>query len=187
METNQDYKIFEDTVRQSFASIVWTHKIQEKQADIYSLTSKRLNIFNMIVISLTACGIFSQIFSDLFWIKLSSSILSMISIFLALYIQTNNFSEMILAHKEAAIKFLILRNKYTTLLTKIKLQKTDEQKLLDEYESLQNVTNILYKNVPNTTDKAVEKANEALKVKEDNTYDDREIDSFLPKGLRRNN
>lgn len=35
-EDTREYKILLDVVRQSYASVVWTHKIQEKQADIYS-------------------------------------------------------------------------------------------------------------------------------------------------------
>ena len=31
-----EYQILLDIVRQTFASVVWTHKIQEKQADIYN-------------------------------------------------------------------------------------------------------------------------------------------------------
>lgn len=32
----QNYQVLLDVVRQNFASVVWTHKIQEKQADIYA-------------------------------------------------------------------------------------------------------------------------------------------------------
>ena len=32
---NNDYQLLLDEVRQNYASVVWTHKIQEKQADIY--------------------------------------------------------------------------------------------------------------------------------------------------------
>ena len=35
-ENTKEYEILLDVVRQSYASVVWTHKIQEKQADIYS-------------------------------------------------------------------------------------------------------------------------------------------------------
>ena len=32
----KQYQILLDTVRQQYASVVWTHKIQEKQADLYA-------------------------------------------------------------------------------------------------------------------------------------------------------
>ena len=30
------YKILEDIVRESYVGVVWSHKIQEKQSDIYA-------------------------------------------------------------------------------------------------------------------------------------------------------
>ena len=31
-----NYKTLEDVVRDSYAGVVWSHKIQEKQSDIYA-------------------------------------------------------------------------------------------------------------------------------------------------------
>ena len=45
----QDYQVLLDVVRQNFASVVWTHKIQEKQADIYAERYKLLETINVIV------------------------------------------------------------------------------------------------------------------------------------------
>ena len=43
----------------------------------------------------------------------------------------------------------------------------------------------VYKDAPNTTDQAVEKASEALNVKKDNEFSDIEIDANLPESLQR--
>lgn len=37
----ENYKMLEDVVRDSYASVVWSHKIQEKQADIYAEKFKK--------------------------------------------------------------------------------------------------------------------------------------------------
>lgn len=57
-----NYQILLDEVRQNFASVVWTHKVQEKQADIYAKHYKRLETANIIAAALTSCGIVSVIF-----------------------------------------------------------------------------------------------------------------------------
>ena len=44
----------------------------------------------------------------------------------------------------------------------------------------------VYKTAPNTTDKAVKLAANALKVSKDNEFSDAEIDINLPDSLRRN-
>lgn len=46
MEMENKYQLLLDVVRQNFASAVWTHKIQEKQADIYGENYSRLESLN---------------------------------------------------------------------------------------------------------------------------------------------
>lgn len=57
----QDYQVLLDVVRQNFASVVWTHKIQEKQADIYADRYKLLETINVVVAALTSCGVVSLV------------------------------------------------------------------------------------------------------------------------------
>ena len=40
--------------------------------------------------------------------------------------------------------------------------------------------------IPENKNSAVKKASKALKVRQDNTYSDEEIDSYLPVALRKN-
>lgn len=42
-DNTNEYQVLLDVVRQNYASVVWTHKIQIKQADIYAT---RFNIVN---------------------------------------------------------------------------------------------------------------------------------------------
>ena len=58
----EQYQVLLDVVRQQYASVVWTHKIQEKQADIYFKRYNLLEIVNIVFASLTSCGIVSTIF-----------------------------------------------------------------------------------------------------------------------------
>lgn len=68
-----DYEKLEDSVRNSYGSVVWSHKIQEKQADIYSNKYKILETINIATASLTSAGIIAIIFVDPFWLKLISA------------------------------------------------------------------------------------------------------------------
>lgn len=58
-----EYQILLDVVRQNYASVVWAHKIQEKQSDIYAFYYKYLQIVNILAASLTSCGIIGIIFA----------------------------------------------------------------------------------------------------------------------------
>lgn len=48
-DNTNEYQVLLDVVRQNYASVVWTHKIQIKQADIYATRYRRLENFNVIL------------------------------------------------------------------------------------------------------------------------------------------
>lgn len=54
-----DYTTLEDVVRAQYANVFWTHKIQEKQAEIYEFRHKLFSWINIISASLTSAGIIS--------------------------------------------------------------------------------------------------------------------------------
>lgn len=180
-----NYDVLEDVVRTSYASVVWSHKIQEKQADIYAKTFKTMETINIITASLTSVGIVAIIFTDPLWLKLVSAIVSFATICITAYYKSFDLQNLIASHKVTAGKLISVRDKYRVLLTEINLQSDSVKNLLSKYNELVKETDNIYLEAPTTTDEAVKKASKALKVKKDNTFTDEEIDSFLPQGLRR--
>ena len=73
-----DYQVVCDLIRQQFASVVWTHKIQEKQADIYAERYSMLETANIIVAALTSCGVVGLIFQgeESLWLKIVTAFFS---------------------------------------------------------------------------------------------------------------
>lgn len=182
-----DYKTLEDTVRDSYASIVWSHKIQEKQADIYAKKFKKMETVNIVAASLTSVGIVALIFTDPLWLKLVSALISFATVYITAYFKSFDLQKFITSHKAAANKLIAVRDQYKVLLTEIKLKADSVENLLARYKELVEKTDAIYLEAPTTTDEAVDKASEALKVKKDNTFTEQEIDSFLPLSLRRGN
>lgn len=82
-----DYQVVCDLIRQQFASVVWTHKVQEKQADIYSERYSWLETINIIVAALTTCGIVGLIFQDenSLWLKIITAIFSFATLAISAY------------------------------------------------------------------------------------------------------
>lgn len=179
------YNILEDAVRDMFARAVWSHKIQEKQADVYQQQYKFMETLNIICASLTSVGILSIIFSDKLWVKIVSTVLSFVTVFIGAYFKSFAPHKLEKAHKEAANNLLIVRNEITCLITSIKLKNKPVGELEDRYRALMEKANEIYKDAPTTTDKAVKLAKKALKVKGDNTFSNEEIDSYLPPGLQK--
>lgn len=181
----ENYKMLEDVVRESYSSVVWSHKIQEKQSDIYAEKFKRLETLNIGAASLTSVGIIAMIFTDPLWIKLASALVSFITVFITAYYKSFDLQKLVSSHKLTANKLIAIRDQYKVLLTEIKLQSDSVEKLLVAYTNLVEKTDAIYLEAPTTTDKAVNRASEALKIKKDNSFTDDEIDSFLPASLRR--
>lgn len=180
------YYILEDCVRKTYANVVWSHKIQEKQADVYSSRYKRLETAKIVIASFASCGVFSVVFTDELCVKIISAILSLGTLFITSYFKSFNLMNLTKIHKEAALEYLALRNELELLILSIHLREADVASIEEKYESIvNNKLNSIDSKAPSTTEKAVKKAREALNVKKDNTYTDSEIDSFLPKNLRR--
>lgn len=119
----EEYAILLDLVRQTYASVVWTHKIQEKQADIYKEKWELIENLNIVAISITACGIISLIFTDQLLIKIGTSILSWITVAISVYDKTFNLHNLETQHKIAANKLLGIRNELLQLIADIHIHK----------------------------------------------------------------
>jgi len=180
-----DLRILEDTVRTSFAGVVWSHKIQEKQADICSQKFKSLETVRIIASALTSCGVIGLVFVDGLWLKLTSSLISLIVVVISALFKSFSIQELCTAHKIAAHNLLALRDKYQHLLMEIRIGTRSFDELNHEYSALEKEKHQAYFDSPNTSDKAVELAGKALKIKGDNTYTGDEINSFLPEFLRK--
>ena len=152
-----------DEVRQNFASVVWTHKIQEKQADIYASRYKMFETCNNIFAGFTSCGVIAIFFYDEYITKIITTFVSFIAFFLSAYLKNFDLKNLEHQHRVAANKFIIIRNRLLQILSDL---------------------NKLYLEAPSTTDSAVSKANKALNVKNEYTYKDEEIDHFLPNNLK---
>lgn len=179
----EDEQLLLDEVRQTYASVVWTHKIQEKQADIYANKYNRFEFCNIILAGITSCGLVSIIFCSDFVIKLVTAFVSFLSFVSSAYLKSYNLRNLEQQHRIAANNFIIIRNRLLHIITELHMGK--ELLLIEkEYDDIRTDLNELFKNAPSTTEKAVEKANKALKVKNEYTYSNEEIDCFLPNSLK---
>lgn len=181
---NNNYQLLLDEVRQNYAGVVWTHKIQEKQADIYHEQYSKIETANILAASATSCGIVSAILCDSIWAKIIAAVLSFITITISTYFKSFDIKEMEKHNKEYANKFLIIRNRLMHIVCNLHMKKRNIAEINTEYISIMDELNELYVSAPSTTKEAVDRATEALKVDKEYTYTEEEIDNFLPPALR---
>ena len=107
---DNEYSILEDSVRNTFGSVVWSHKIQEKQADIYFLQYKCMETIKIATASLTSVGIVSLIFTDQMWLKVLSALISFVSVFISAFFKSFDLQTLVSAHNNSAQKMLKIRD-----------------------------------------------------------------------------
>lgn len=184
MEMENKYQLLLDVVRQNFASAVWTHKIQEKQADIYGENYSRLESLNIIAASLTSCGIVSTIFCENLAAKIIAALLSFVTLSITTYFKSFDIKNMEKQCKDTANRLAVVRNDLLHIIAEIHMKSRSVDEINHDYIQIINTLNKIYVEAPATTQKAVERASEALKTNNEYTYTEEEIDNFLPPALR---
>lgn len=178
------------TVRQMFAQTVFTHKVQEVACE---LKEKRANKFKYIHLSLVSVVIIllaiqaahmdKPIFS---YISIGVSALEIIFLIAQL---TYDLEKKAALHKNSALKYMALRDKYLLLITDIMSGKVKNPDTVVRRNSLQqeyqNICDLAPQTGGEEYDIAQKRLNEAGVVEgEQFTWSDEEIDRFLPKELR---
>lgn len=181
----QDYQVLLDVVRQNFASVVWTHKIQEKQADIYAERYKLLETINVTVAALTSCGVVSLVTDqECMFVKVVTCILSFATLVITAYFKSFDLKSLEKQHKDAANNFIVIRNELLQVIADIHMKNDSVQDINERYQEIMKRLNSLYVTAPGTSDKAVKKASKALGKDQEYSYKKEEIDRFLPPTLR---
>jgi hypothetical protein len=184
-EDTQARRILEGQLRECFGRVVYSHKTHEKCVEILLDRFSRIKIWQIILSALTTGGFIAAFFGAG---KTGASIGALISILLlTLNLYTKNFDlgEIAQKHKQAANDTWLIREKYLSLLTDLRMGIKPLNALQEERDKLLDELHAVYEGSPSTTYKAYKKAQAALKVNEDLTFSDEEINAFLPKELKR--
>lgn len=173
-----------DEARQQFASVVWTHKVQEKQADIYTKRYERIETVNILAAALTSCGIITSIFVDALFAKVLTAVLSFVTLGIASYYKSFGIKERAMENKAAANRFIVIRNELLQIITDLHMMLEPADEINGRFKDVMDRLNKLYVDAPSASEAAVKKASEALNGGAEYTYSDEEIDRFLPPSLR---
>ena len=143
-----NYQILLDEVRQIFAGVVWTHKIQEKQADIYATQYKIINAINIITTTATSCGIITTIFFNEFIAKFVTACISFVALSTTAYLKIFDLKNMESNHRIAANKFVVIRNQLLYIIAELHMYN-DINIIKDKYENIiENLDNVFLSSPP---------------------------------------
>ena len=174
-------------VREAFGRVVYSHKVHEKQADIY-FVKYRCQQGALIAFTAISSGTFLATAVDILNNKtltsLATSSIALLVTWMSLGVKTFKFSEESDAHRTTASQLWDIRESYMSLIADMmsdNISDTDARILRDE---LQDAACKAYAAAPRTTSRAYKRARRRLKDNEELTFTPREIDLFLPATLR---
>ncbi|WP_386687483.1 SLATT domain-containing protein [Lonepinella sp. MS14437] len=186
-------KILEGQLRECYARVVYTHKTHEKCADILLKINSYIKWGQIILSAIITGGVITMLFDFerlAEYKKISEFITAIIStILLVLNSYTKDYDLGAIAqkHRQAAAEIWLVREKYLSLLTAIRMKLLSINEICIQRDQLMIDLHGIYTGAPSTNFKAYAAAQKALKELEDMTFSDEEIDKFLPKDLKRDN
>ena len=185
MEVNFQVRVLEDQIRECFGKLVWTYTTHQKCVDILEKKSKRIKISKIILNSISATGLISYIISNQTWLPIVTIIFTTIALFLDIYTLSYDIDKEINSHVDLINKLWNIRESYFSFLVDIKTDTLSVDEIKNKRDKLQETLNLAYEKGPRTNTKAYKKASKALKINEDMTLHEEEIDLFLPDSLKR--
>lgn len=175
----------ESQLRESFGRVVYSHKAHEKMSDILHSRLNVIKLSQIILSAITTGGLFVTLFGDSIISTVIAAITSTLLLILTSYNKEINLGELIQKHSDVACELWNVREHYFSLLTDIKTKILGLKDASQKRDELQELLKSIYQNAPRTSAKAYKLSQQALKINEELTFSDEEIDMFLPKELRK--
>jgi hypothetical protein len=90
-------------------------------------------------------------------------------------------------HRQSAKELWYIREKYINLMADIINGRISDDTIITRRNEVIEELKLIYKFAPTTSSGAYKKAQKALKINEELTFSDNEIDQFLPSELKSKN
>lgn len=176
-------------VRQFFANTVFTHKTQEVAAEFLENNALKVKLANLVLTILVFITFILQLIYRYYFISYLGILLSVVEFMFLIFHLSFKFEEKATIHKNSALKYLNLRNAYTSLITDIMNGHTPVKEIRSKRDDLLREYQILCDLAPQTGRPEYTESQKRLNKRgviegEDFTWSDEEIDRFLPKELR---
>jgi hypothetical protein len=172
------------SIRESFGRLVYTHKTHEKEIELLEASASRLKWAELALIAFAAGGAISVLLGTGFYFQLATAIMATLATAVTLYQLSFDPDHAIGEHRKSARQLWLIRERYINLLADMADAAISENEARQRRDDLLQDLHAVYRDAPSTTKKAYTIAQGALKLHEEMTFSDDEIDKFLPPALR---
>lgn len=170
-------------IRDSFGRVVYSHKTHEKESECYAKKIYFIKCINVILTTSTSGTLLTYLIIDQNSFLITSAILSTLVLMFTIFQLSFKPEEKAQQHKYTANLLWSIRERYINLIADIINEAVDNQKLIDQRDSLLRELDLIYKSAPTTGNKSYKAARKALKIDDEMTFTNKEINQFLPKSL----
>jgi hypothetical protein len=186
-DTPNSRSILEGQLRECFGRVVYSHKTHEKCAEIILSRLSQIKLWQIILSAITTGGFVGAVLGAGEISAMAGAVVSTILLVLNAYTKEDDLGELAQKHKQAGAALWIVRERYLSLITDLRMGEKPIETLQTERDTLLEELHSAYSVAPSTTYQGYRKAQRALKELEDMTFSDEEIDAFLPKELKKTN
>lgn len=170
-------------VREAFGRVVYSHKTHEKARELASRNATEIKWVNIGLTAVTSGSLVSALVSDERALLIVGALLSAASVAFTIFQLSFDPQRTAERHRTTANQLWYIREQYLILLAD--LQEGAAVDLPVRRAGLVEDLKSIYEQAPDTGSRAYRRAQKALKVDEDMTFTDAEIDRFLPPSLHR--
>ena len=171
-------------IRESFGRVVYSHKTHEKEAEIQSCYAKCSKWVNVILVTLTSSSLVGALVTTQKNYVIASAVCSALALAAVIFQLSFSPDEKAERHKQAANLLWFIRERYVNLMADIQNESITSAEIISRRDAVLRELDVVYKSAPATSPTAYKSARTALKIREELTFTDAEIDQFLPEGLK---
>lgn len=171
-------------MRDSLGRLIYTHKTHEKAREIESRRSDLVKWVNMILTSATSGSLMSTVITSQHALLYLSAVLSFLTLAFVIFQLSFDPAGASARYEATARDLWYLRERFVNLLGDIESGLPLHESLVIRDQLAEDLRDA-YRHAPNTSTRAYRMAQHALKVSEEMTFSDDEIDALLPPVLRK--
>lgn len=177
--------LIEGQLRECYGRVVYTHKTQEKCADILLKRLTRIKFWQIALSAITTGGLIVAIIGEGQSGIVVGIVVSTVLLALNTYTKDYDLGELAQKHRQAAADLWFIREKYLALITDLRVGNESIASISERRDTLLEELHSLYTGAPSTTGKAYKEAQKAIQEAEEMSFSEAEIDALLPQELRK--
>lgn len=178
-------ELLDDQLREIYGRVTYSHKAQEKQADILLTRHGLVKLAQIILPAISTAGFLTALLGTGWWGSVVGAGCSAILLALNLYTKDYDLAKQAREHQQAAARLWYAREKYLSLIIDLSNGSETVSNAKAKRDVLVDELQVVYSDAPRTSERAYKKARKSLRFNEEMTFAANEVDAFLPERMRR--